>query len=82
MNRIPSACLYTSALYKWHWPFSARIFPVESGPERIEQEWWLSDGLYRDYYIVEEESGARYWLFRSGPYDGEHPKWFIHGFFA
>lgn len=52
------------------------------GPERIEQEWWLSDGLYRDYYNVEDESGARYWLFRSGPYDGEHPKWYIHGFFA
>lgn len=52
------------------------------GPERIEQEWWQSDGLYRDYYVVEDENGARYWLFRSGPYDGEHPKWFIHGFFA
>jgi protein ImuB len=52
------------------------------GPERIEQEWWLSDGLYRDYYSVEDEGGARYWVFRSGPYDGEHPKWFIHGFFA
>lgn len=52
------------------------------GPERIEQEWWLSEGLYRDYYCIEDESGARHWLFRSGPYDGEHPKWFIHGFFA
>jgi len=52
------------------------------GPERIEQEWWLSDGLYRDYYIVEDENGSRYWLFRSGPYDGDHPKWFLHGYFA
>jgi protein ImuB len=52
------------------------------GPERIEQEWWLSDGLYRDYYVVEDENGARYWLFRSGPYDGDKPKWFLHGFFA
>jgi len=52
------------------------------GPERVEQEWWLSDGLYRDYYVVEDENGARYWLFRSGPYDGEHPKWFLHGYFA
>ncbi|RYJ44262.1 Nucleotidyltransferase/DNA polymerase involved in DNA repair [Flavobacterium beibuense] len=52
------------------------------GPERIEQEWWLSDGLYRDYYTVEDENGARYWMFRSGPYDGERPKWFLHGFFA
>lgn len=52
------------------------------GPERIEQEWWLSQGLYRDYYVVEDTTGARYWLFRSGPYDGKQPQWFIHGFFA
>lgn len=52
------------------------------GPERIEQEWWLADGFYRDYYCVEDENGARYWLFRLGPYDKEQPKWFIHGFFA
>lgn len=52
------------------------------GPERIEQEWWLSDGLYRDYYCIEDKKGARYWVFRSGPYDGQHPKWFLHGFFA
>ncbi len=52
------------------------------GPERIEQEWWIADGLYRDYYCVEDNNGARYWLFRSGSYDAEQPKWFIHGFFA
>jgi len=52
------------------------------GPERIEQEWWLTDGLYRDYYCVEDENGARYWLFRSGPYEKGQPQWFIHGFFA
>jgi protein ImuB len=52
------------------------------GPERIEQEWWIENGLYRDYYCVEDESGRRYWLFRSGSYDTCDPKWFIHGFFA
>ncbi|MFP5439081.1 MAG: Y-family DNA polymerase [Bacteroidia bacterium] len=52
------------------------------GPERVEQEWWLSDGLYRDYYVIEDEKGARYWVFRSGPYDGDQPKWFLHGYFA
>lgn len=52
------------------------------GPERIEQEWWLADGLYRDYYCIEDDNGARYWLFRSGPYDAGRPEWFIHGFFA
>ncbi|RYD80384.1 MAG: DNA polymerase Y family protein, partial [Sphingobacteriales bacterium] len=53
------------------------------GPERIEREWWLDEGQHRDYYIVEDESGKRYWLFRSGHYNGEKPSgWFIHGFFA
>lgn len=53
------------------------------GPERIEREWWLDQGEHRDYYQVEDEGGARYWLFRSGHYDGEQKyKWFIHGFFA
>jgi protein ImuB len=53
------------------------------GPERIEQEWWIKDGPYRDYYTVEDEEGQRYWLFRSGHYkENEKPKWFIHGFFA
>lgn len=52
------------------------------GPERIEQEWWIESGLYRDYYCVEDENGGRYWLFRSGDYKNENTKWFIHGFFA
>jgi protein ImuB len=52
------------------------------GPERIEQEWWLQQGQYRDYYCVEDESGARYWLFRAGSYSEGNPQWFIHGVFA
>ncbi|MCK7556334.1 DNA polymerase Y family protein [Chitinophaga sedimenti] len=53
------------------------------GPERIEQEWWLQDGQHRDYYTVEDENGARYWVFRLGHYDAERTyKWFVHGFFA
>lgn len=52
------------------------------GPERIEQEWWMTDGLHRDYYSVEDECGARYWLFRSGHYNEEHSAWYLHGFFA
>lgn len=53
------------------------------GPERIEQEWWLQDGLHRDYYQVEDEEGKRYWLFRAGHYNAEkNYQWFIHGFFA
>lgn len=51
--------------------------------ERIEPEWWLNDGPHRDYYVVEDEQGRRYWLFRSGHHDADNkPEWYIHGFFA
>lgn len=52
------------------------------GPERIEREWWIDAGEHRDYYCVEDEDGARYWLFRLGHYASGEPKWFLHGFFA
>ena len=53
------------------------------GPERIEQEWWLQEGEHRDYYTVEDESGNRYWLFRSGHYEsGKSAGWFLHGYYA
>jgi len=52
------------------------------GPERIEREWWIDSGEHRDYYIIEDEKGKRYWLFRSGHYGQESTQWFIHGFFA
>jgi protein ImuB len=51
------------------------------GPERIEREWWLDEGKHRDYYIVEDQDGQRYWLFRSGHYAEKH-LWYLHGFFA
>jgi protein ImuB len=53
------------------------------GPERIEQEWWIEEGEYRDYYYVEDEDGKRYWLFRLGHFNADKSyQWFIHGFFA
>lgn len=53
------------------------------GPERIEREWWLDSGEHRDYYVVEDAEGRRYWLFRSGHYSADRPpQWFIHGFFS
>ncbi|MET4082606.1 protein ImuB [Pedobacter sp. UYP30] len=53
------------------------------GPERIEREWWLEEGEHRDYYLLEDEDGKRYWVFRSGHYAPNiQGKWFLHGFFA
>ena len=34
----------------------------------------------RDYYRVEDDTGARYWLFRAGLYGAtDRPKWWMHG---
>lgn len=36
----------------------------------------------RDYYRVEDETGARFWLFRTGRLlPGRAPQWFLHGVF-
>ena len=54
-----------------------------NGPERIENEWWTDQVRHRDYYVIEDEDGSRYWIFRSGHYNDQEPaRWFIHGFFA
>ncbi len=58
------------------------------GPERIFGEWWKREAeraAVRDYFRVEDEAGARFWIFRAG--DGEDAatgshRWFLHGMFA
>jgi protein ImuB len=55
------------------------------GPERIGAEWWRKQKTQptRDYYVVEDETGRRFWLFREGLYrETNEPRWFVHGFFA
>lgn len=55
------------------------------GPERIAGEWWrqADDEIERDYYIVEDAAGRRFWLYRAGLYGrgGATPQWFVHGVF-
>jgi protein ImuB len=50
--------------------------------ERIECEWWEGRHPHRDYYVVEDEHGERFWLFRLGHYTDENSRWYLHGFFA
>jgi protein ImuB len=68
------------------------------GPERIANEWWRAPqcfsfsqdqqskqgGLTRDYYLVEDSRGYRFWLYREGLYGRETlaARWFVHGLFA
>jgi protein ImuB len=56
------------------------------GPERIGAEWWRhrEPKPTRDYYLVEDSTGHRFWLFREGLYGRETTaaSWFVHGLFA
>jgi protein ImuB len=37
----------------------------------------------RDYYVIEDDGGRRFWVFRLGLFGtAETPRWFMHGFFA
>jgi protein ImuB len=55
------------------------------GPERIAGEWWrqADNEIERDYYVVEDAAGRRFWLYRAGLYGrgGATPQWFVHGVF-
>ena len=53
--------------------------PILSGAEGERQQ-----GLTRDYYLVEDADGHRFWLYREGLYGRETAaaRWFVHGLFA
>ena len=56
------------------------------GPERIGTEWWRhrEQKPTRDYYLVEDSVGRRFWLYREGLFGRETAaaRWFVHGLFA
>jgi protein ImuB len=56
------------------------------GPERIAPEWWRQNARdpTRDYYVVEDRMGRRFWMYCEDP-SGRDPagaRWFVHGLFA
>jgi len=51
------------------------IIASADGPERIECEWWEREEGYRDYFIVEDEEGSRYWIFCNAA-----GYWYLHGY--
>jgi len=51
------------------------------GPERLEPEWWRGHSARpRDYYVVQTQSGARWWVCRSGMPGAVDARWYLHGF--
>jgi protein ImuB len=42
-----------------------------------------SETSVRDYYVIEDDGGRRFWVFRLGLYGAKTPPgWYLHGFFA
>jgi protein ImuB len=73
----------------FRWRGLAHKVRRSEGPERLAEEWWrrpfeeAGPGKVRDYYRVEDEAGARFWLFRDGLYEaGNPPRWWLHGLFG
>ena len=71
---------------RFRWRGQRHAVVHADGPERIAPEWWRRPGAAaatRDYYIVEDETGRRFWLYRDGLYGRETtaPRWFVHGVF-
>jgi protein ImuB len=70
----------------FRWRGKLRRVRKAEGPERLAEEWWRRPpgqtqvSHVRDYYRVEDEEGARYWIFRAGLFGaGDPPKWWLHG---
>ncbi|WP_310421391.1 DNA polymerase Y family protein [Mycoplana sp. BE70] len=70
------------------WRGKRRKVKRADGPERIFGEWWLRPRelqAVRDYFVVEDELGERFWVYRAG--DGVDlgtgsQRWFLHGIFG
>jgi protein ImuB len=70
------------------WRGKRRKVKRADGPERVFGEWWKRDSeleAVRDYFVVEDEGGERFWIFRSGDgvdsETGSH-RWLMHGIFG
>ena len=61
----------------FRWRGQLRRVRRAEGPERLAEEWWrrppgeTGAAHVRDYYRVEDDAGARFWLFRAGLYGGD-----------
>jgi protein ImuB len=75
------------ALFRWR--RALHHIRSATGPERIADEWWRNASCppapsrARDYYRLEDQKGARFWVFHERK-NQEHDRanWYLHGFFA
>lgn len=72
---------------RFRWRGTVHEIARAEGPERIAPEWWRERGTarLRDYYRIEDDTGARYWIYRlglAGDGRGGAPEWFLQGLCA
>ena len=73
---------------RFQWRGIVHTVTAADGPERIHGEWWRREGevwAVRDYFRLEDERGARFWVFRRGDgVDGATGdlSWWLHGLFG
>lgn len=73
---------------RFQWRGRTHRVVAADGPERIHGEWWRRKAEVwgvRDYFRLEDEAGARFWVFRRG--DGVETdtgdlSWWMHGLFG
>ena len=56
-----------------------RRLSIESDAERIETGWWETEDVRRDYFMVCDQRGTRYWVYKKRD---DNNTLFIHGVFA
>ncbi len=80
-DSLPRIIYWENTSYKLVWA---------NGPERIKNLWWDKNSQYlkldvnqtRDYYIVQDTTGLRFWVFRACSNNSmQNLKWYLHGFF-
>lgn len=55
--------------------------PKKPAPYTPDLPQFNPDAGMRDYYVVEDQHGSRFWVFRQGLYGSGRPVWYLHGFF-
>ena len=50
---------------------------LKSSPERIQTDWWDKELITRDYFIAENQTYQKYWVYRQ-----PDRRWFLHGYFS
>ena len=64
-------------------PTKKRVKPEPLAQHVSTLDSFDAETTVRDYYVVEDEGGRRFWVFRVGLYGAARPPgWYLHGFFA